>query len=288
VSALWLARPTNVSRPEHFLRRLAAERRTRDVLLLRNGDRVEGTLLGMAGGVFRIMEEGEKKPTEVAVPRVAVAAFNTDLVSAARPKGIYGRLVLANGGRLLVASVRLADGGQAVQARLPTGQAFEVAVDQVAALDLHQGCAVYLSDLKPTAYEHTPFLGLPWPFVADGSVADRDLRLGGSTYDKGIGLHSRSRLTYDLPAGCRAFEALVGLDDLTGRRGRVRIRVLLDGKEVKPGWDRELTGRDQPLKVRVDVRDRRWLTLVVDYGRFGDVQGHVNWADARLIKDPSR
>ena len=37
-------------------------------------------------------------------------------------------------------------------------------------------------------FEFTPYLGdgAPiWPLVADGSAANRDLRLGGSTYDKG-------------------------------------------------------------------------------------------------------
>jgi hypothetical protein len=32
------------------------------------------------------------------------------------------------------------------------------------------------------------------------------------------------------------------------------------------------------------VRGGRELTLAVLFGRFGDVQAHVNWADARLIK----
>jgi hypothetical protein len=287
VSALWLANPANVAEPERFLRRLARETRTRDVVLLRNGDRIEGTLVGLAGGTFRIKEEGEKV-TELAVARVAVVGFNSDLVSSARPTGIYGSLVLVNGCRLVVGTASLADGGQTLEAKLPTGPAFTVALDQVAALDLRQGCALYLSDLKPKVYEHTPFLGVRWPFVADGSVADRDLRLAGNTYDKGIGLHSRSRLTYDLPEGCQAFEALVGLDDRTGRRGRVRIQVLRDGKSVKIDGNKELTGRDPPLSIRVDIRKVRQLTLVVDYGRFGDVQAHVNWVDARLIKSLGR
>ena len=57
-----------------------------------------------------------------------------------------------------------------------------------------------------------------------------------------------------------------------------------DGKAQDLGWERELTGRDRPLRVRLPVSQARELTLAVDFGSTGDVQGHVNWADARLIK----
>ncbi len=50
------------------------------------------------------------------------------------------------------------------------------------------------------------------------------------------------------------------------------------------GWKKELTGRDAPRLVRLDVRQAQTLTLVVDFGSQGDVQAHVNWADARLIR----
>ena len=36
--------------------------------------------------------------------------------------------------------------------------------------------------------------------------------------------------------------------------------------------------------VRVSVAGARELTLVVKFGGRGDVQGHVDWADAKLIK----
>jgi hypothetical protein len=123
--------------------------------------------------------------------------------------------------------------------------------------------------------------------VADGSVAGRDLRLGGSTYDKGLGMHSESRLTYTLDGGYRRFEAVVGLDEQTGRGGRVRIQVLVDGRPQALGWDKELTLADGPRAVRVDLTGARELTLVVAFrngGRGPDAQDHVNWGDARLIR----
>ena len=55
---------------------------------------------------------------------------------------------------------------------------------------------VYLSDLKPTAYDFTPYLRVRWPLVLDGSVDGRDLHLAGGVFDKGLGMHTASRVTY--------------------------------------------------------------------------------------------
>jgi hypothetical protein len=159
----------------------------------------------------------------------------------------------------------------------------EIPLADVAALDLRQGTAVYLSDLEPRDYKHKPYLGVSWPYAKDAGVSGRPIVLAGSTYDKGLGTHSECLLTYDLGGKYRRFEAWVGLDGQVGRRGRAFVRVLVDGEERGQGG-RERTAQDPPLSLRVDVRGARELTLVVGFARFGDVQAHVDWADARLIK----
>ena len=59
--------------------------------------------------------------------------------------------------------------------------------------------------------------------------------------------------------------------------------MLLDGKEVDlPALKVLAAGTTVP--IRVDVREVKALTLVVDFGPTGDVQADVNWADARLVK----
>src|SRR5438067_3998743 len=116
---------------------------------------------------------------------------------------------------------------------------------------MRQGKAVYLSDLEPSKYEYTPYLGVSWPYVKDGSVAGRELRLPGGTYDKGLGLHAHSRLSYKLGGKYRFFEALVGLDAQTGKSGRAQIQVLLDGKPQPLGLTGELTATNGPLTLRL-------------------------------------
>jgi hypothetical protein len=85
-----------------------------------------------------------------------------------------------------------------------------------------------------------------------------------------------------VPAGARRLEAVVGLDEVTGRRGNVVVRVLADGK---PHLDPpELMPTDAPRPLRLPLpAGAKELTLAVDFGRGGDVQDEVDWADARFV-----
>jgi hypothetical protein len=282
VSALWLAAPEGGEDLAGLRRRWASERRLGDRVLLRNGDVFEGSLLGLEEKTLRI--EVRRKEVRVERSRVAAVALNSTLISFPIRPGPYIHLVMANGTRLALASAECRDGRELAVKTL-FGASVQVRMNEVVALDVRQGSAVYLADLKPRAYEQTPYLDLSWPFVTDGSVSGRDLCLEGNTYDKGLGVHAESRLTYDLSAGCRFFEAVVGFDDGNRLRdGDVRIRILLDGKQQDLGWDGRLTATGPAHVLRIPVANARQLTLSVEFGRRGGVNGRIDWADARLLK----
>ena len=166
-----------------------------------------------------ILKEGAKD-ISIDSLRVVAIAMNTDLARTLKPKGTFGRLVLANGGRLSLMSAEADD--QVLTGKTLFGADVKIAIDQIVSLDMREAKAVYLSDLKSIKYEHTPFLGVRWNYEADRSVAGREMRLGGNAYDKGIGMHSESRLVYPLAGQYRRFETTVGLDDRTGQGGSVR------------------------------------------------------------------
>ena len=75
---------------------------------------------------------------------------------------------------------------------------------------------VYLSDLKAAGYRHIPYLQLSWPYRTDRSVLGARLRVGGRVFLKGLGMHSPSRLTYDLLQPYRRFDAQLAIDDDAG------------------------------------------------------------------------
>jgi hypothetical protein len=288
VSLLWLTAPANTDRAERFRRALQTEARKRDVVVLRNGDRVEGVLNRIDADKLEI--EVEKKTLSIKLPQVAVVALSTELAEKPKPKGVEGRLVVGGddwtgGTRLTLRQATVRDG--VLTGETTWGAAVKVPVEKVAALDLAHGRAIYLSDLEAKDYESTPILGEEgprWPLGRDGTADGFDLRLGGSTHDKGLGLHARSKVTYDLGGAYRRFEATVGLDDLRGRRGAVRVAVLVDGKAVKLERDGELTSAKGPLTLTVPLKDAKTLTLEVDFGGRGGVEGVVDWIDARLVK----
>ncbi len=268
------------------LRRLVNGARMRDAILLLNGDVVEGTLDGIDNRGIEV--EVDKKRVTVELNRVAAVVLSSELADRNRPRGVYARLALftpgrADGTRLSLTKASCTD-GDTLTCTTTFGATVSVPLRRVAALDVFQGKAVYLSDLKPAKYESESFLDVRWPLVADGSASGRELRLGDGVYDKGLGMHPRSRVTYRLDGGYQRFEAVVGLDPHAGRDGSARVRVLADDKPLDIGPDRELTARDAPLTIATNVTGVKELTLIVDFGRRGDVQAHVNWVDARLVK----
>ncbi len=282
VSVLWYAAPDKDLDAEKLRRRLLAGTRTRDTLCLRNGDTIAGVLTNL--NADNAVVEVDKRRVTVKTPQLAYIAFNTELADPLRPRGVYARLVLCGnrpgrGGRF---SLTAASADEAMLTGTTVfGAHLRVPLSDIAALEVRQDNSVYLSDLKESKYTFEPFLDAAWPFAVDGNVAGHDLLLAGSTYDKGIGMHSHSRLTYRLSGDFRRFEALAGLDDKDGRGGAVHLRVLADGK---PLLDRTVTSQDGAVPVSLKVEGVHELTLEVDFGREGDVRDVVNWADARLVK----
>ncbi len=256
----------------------------RDVLHYRNGDAVRGVLGGFTATGVKFTPDGGAA-REVPLIDLAAVGFNPRFARARKPKGPYAHLVLTDGTRL--DATELAVKGNAIVAKALCGPAVEVPFSKLASLDVLQGSAVYLSDLKPKKAETTGFLGDGWPWVADRTVRGHPLRLhtkdGETTCDKGLGTHPKTVLTYDLAGKYTRFEALVGLDVATGKRGRADVRILLDGKEVALP-DLKALAAGPAVAVRVDVRGAKELTLVVDFGPTGDVQADVNWGDARLVE----
>jgi hypothetical protein len=300
VAAVWLAAPPADTPPDPANYAWLAGTPSRDVLLYRNGDTARGAVTGFVNGGAKFTPDGGTA-REVPFKDLAAIGFNPRFARVRKPKGPYAHLVLTDGTRLDVTELAIKD--SSLVAKAVCGPAIEVPLKQLVALDVLQGPAVYLSDLKPKKAESVGFLGGGWPWSADRTVRGQPLRLlteappdraadpkvptgpveiWETTADKGIGTHPKTVLTYDLAGKYARFEANVGLDAATGKRGRADVRVLLDGKEVDlPGLKALAAGPAVP--IRVDVKGAKELTLVVDFGPTGDVQADVNWGEARLV-----
>ncbi len=282
VVLFFLSMPDGADDPDLFLARLRKEARTKDVVFLKNGDRIEGTVtaLGRESGAV-VQEEGRR--VTVAWDKLAGIAWNTQHPSRPRLRRAIGHAVLEGGARLNFTQLRFDGAARRWLGTTWFGETFELAESRLAAVDLWNGPAVYLSDLAGR-YEHTPYLGVGWPLSLDADLAGRPLALADGVYDRGLGMHTASRVTYRLDGQYRWFEAVVGLDAHAGPHGRARLAVLVDGQRHDLGDGKEWRGQDRSLPIRLDVRGARELTLVAEFGRLGGVQGRVNWGNARLIK----
>lgn len=286
VDVVWLTQAPADTTPDPGRYSWLADRPRRDVIRLANGDTARGTIDGVVAdpaGIRWAPETGAARP--ISLTDLSAIAFNPGLARARKPKANVARLVLRDGARIGVTGLTME--GEAIRGTTLFGQALAIRVEDIVGIDIEGGKAIHLTSLKPRALEHNGFLGLSWPPVENRSVRGEPLRLltasGESTFDRGLGTHPRTRITYPLEGKYRRFEALVGLGPVSGGGGRALVRVLVDGKEREvPGLPNLAAGLAVP--VRVDTAGVKELTLVVDFGPSGDVQADVNWAEARLVE----
>lgn len=112
------------------------------------------------------------------------------------------------------------------------------------------------------------------------SVDGNPLRIGGQTFEHGLGTHADSVLYIALHGSGRRFSALVGVDDEVNGRGTIEFRILADGREIyKSGVMR---GGDTARKLDADVSGVDMLVLTVNSGRDDMNYDHADWANAVL------
>lgn len=141
----------------------------------------------------------------------------------------------------------------------------------------------YLSDLTPVKEEHSPLVTLPFPARRDQSVSGRALRIGKEAFDKGLGVHARSALTFATDGKWNLFAAQIGLDAEAHGKGDCVFQVLADGKSI---FERRVNNKDaSPIELKLPIIGCRELTLLVEPGANLDLADHANWCEARLIKN---
>ncbi len=189
-------------------------------------------------------------------------------------------IVLADGSRF---SGRVIGGDrETIRVDGSLGHDVSVPVSAISAVELRSPRLVYLSDLSAMDQKIEGRLHRPWPVRYDRNVANHTLSLGGQAFNKGIGVHSYTSLTFAIGGAFERFLATIGIDDAVRPNGSVLFRVLGDGKVLFDSGI--INGTDDPEDLNVDVAGVDQLTLEVDYGNSWDLSDHADWAEARLIK----
>ncbi len=275
-----LAMPDAGFTRNRLLRQLLEQPAQRDTLVLENGDQLGGELsdidsasvvLDTAAGETRIERRG-----------VRLLLMNADLISFPSTEGRTALIEFTDGSRVTAGDLSLAE-NSVLHVDATSGTALDVPLSAVASIRFLGGRAMYLSDISPTDYDFTPYLTADWKLRTDQNVLGGPLRLRQREFVKGLGMHSRSRVSYTLDGEYQQFRATVGIDDSANGGGHAEFAVEVDGKRVYTSPP--LTGRDAALEIpAINVSGARQLTLIVTYGEFGDVQDHADWCDAVLIR----
>jgi hypothetical protein len=255
-----------------------------DLLVIRKNEALDylaGVLGDVSAETVRFTLDDESLP--VKRPRVEGLVYFHPARAQLPPS--FCRLTDQQGSRVEVESARIEDGR--LKLVTPAGLKWNLPLEQVAAIDFK---IQFLSDLEPESARWTPLVGRSdaVPSLAalyqprmNQSFEGGELRLGGKTYAKGICLHSRSELVYRLPAGkYSSLAAIAGIDDRVRPYGDARLTIAGDGK---PLFDATLTGQDDPLEIRVDLKGVRRLVILVDFGGDLDVSDYVNLCEARIL-----
>jgi glucose/arabinose dehydrogenase len=142
--------------------------------------------------------------------------------------------------------------------------------------------STYLSDLTPDfatngygPYEEDQSNG------EDASGDGGAITLNGSSYDKGLGIHAASELTYDLAGmSCTKFKSDVGVDDEVGPSGSIVFQVYAGATKIYDSGT--MSGSTATKSVNVDITGVSSLGLKVTDGGDGIAYDHGDWAKARV------
>ena len=166
----------------------------------------------------------------------------------------------------------------------------EISLKRVVDVHFEMGRVVPLAQRDPVAVtEGAPTTTwFPWTWKKDRNVLGNPLQIGGISYERGIGVHSKSHLTYSIDKGDQFLIGIAGMDissrpaDQQEGIGCAEFRILVDGTERWNGG--VLSWKSPGNPFRIPLEGAQSFTLVVDLGPGHHILDRANWAQIRIIR----
>ena len=258
-----------------------------DLLVVRNGQLIdfhEGLLRDVTDTLVQFESDGDV----LAVKRGKVHGLRYHRSAARELPQPVCRLTDTFGSEWPVVSIKLQD--DVLKWTTPLGLEAAVPLEMVVRIDYSHGKVVYLSEMEPETVDWTPYFGptdkieslakFLWP-REDRSLDAGPLQLDGRPYERGLAIHSRTRLIYRLAGDFRRFKATAGIDDSVRPAGHVRLVIHGDGRVL---FEADVAGTDAPKLLDLDVSGVRRLIILVDFGENLDTADHLDLCEARVVK----
>lgn len=238
-------------------------------------DRLAGTVYQFGEGRVRFQLDGADEPRWFRAANLVGLRLGGGM---ARETPAKVELVTRAGDRVGVSYAGIEDGRVAVQ--LEDGKRLALPLEDLACLTFLDHGALFLSSLQPTKVVEKAFDGevlMPWQ--RNASVGGEMMAVGGRTYGKGLGVHSRSQLTYVVPDGYTRFWSRVVFDDdalQLAVRGIVDVRVEVGGRVAFT--HRGLRAGEEPVSTgMLPVEPGDEVVLIVDFGAGRDLGDRIDW-----------
>lgn len=172
-----------------------------------------------------------------------------------------------------------------IQIELSQGTPLTIPFEKVSKVDFSAGKLQYLSAMTPRDVQYQPYFDVIPQLSKDRNLDGGPIRLEGKTYSRGVCLHSKTIVKYELPEGFRRFQTIAGIDQSL-KLGDVLLIIRGDDRELFRG---RIQRKESSKPLDLDIAGIHELEITVDFGDPGDpnrddVGDHLDLADARVIK----
>ncbi|MDA7980392.1 MAG: NPCBM/NEW2 domain-containing protein, partial [Pirellulales bacterium] len=184
-----------------------------------------------------------------------------------------------------VRTLKLTD--QRLTVRTQSGISLALPLGSIRGYDFSAGKLMYLGDVEPDVMNVVKFLGPAFPLELEMHKPRRNqspdgqpISIQSQVYRKGLGIRSKTELTYRLRGEYRRFEAIAGIDDeVRGRGGHVQLIIRGDDKVL---FDEAVDDSRGAVPLTLDVSGVNRLTILVDFGENQGFADHLDLANARV------
>lgn len=279
VASISLHTPASTTARQRLFRQLTTDAEDGDVAWLVSGDRVSGQFTGFSRGEFHFNTEAGRLP--IVRNKLLALRFDPELVSRIKLPPTRYVLSFSDGSRLTASDFK--KNHQHVTCSLVLGAEMMLPAEELVGVHVFSPRLLALSQRPPESSEFTPYLAGKWPWIKDGNVLHGPLQVRGQEFVHGLGVHSRTTLSYAIEPKDREFRAVVGIDDAAEGKGHVVFQVAVDDEVL---WQSPaVTGASKPIVVPpVDLRGGKRLALTVEFGESGDVRDYADWCEAIILR----
>jgi hypothetical protein len=206
------------------------------------------------------------------------------------PRGRAFRVQLSDGSVITAPALSVADNKVTLKLGGQGDRVLEIV--QVTLIEQLNGPVSWLSARAASETIYQPMFEVAFPPQMDRNYKGDRIRFETREYARGIGVHAYCKLTYELDGTFKAFRTQYAMAD-DANKGRVTVRILLDGKPVHVAKD-FAAGKMSPVVV-IELGNAKTLSIEAHPGGDPDTddrtrwhidtQARLNWIEPALLKE---